>query len=401
MRLFLAFASEGTLDVAIWKAHAQTLAQGNLIDYYLGGRFTFNHPPPIGLAAKGLYHLSLASGLSFAFLFRLPFAILDGLTALLLFSALSQAKSSGLRNARYALASLYWVSPVAAIFSAYHGNTDSSVAFFLLAATLCLVRGNPGWAGAALGLSLWIKIPGILALPVLILAVPGWRARGRFCAAAAATALAGYLPWLIQDPMAVIRAVFLYRGLMIQTVVGVPIWGLQVFYPEPADLSPTAFEVFRRFRGGYYQWNTFIALGPMILYALLRDRPRNVETVLAGIAGSYFIFYGLTNFWAFQYLAWSLPLWAFLGFRSAGIARTLVFLYIYGSYAWLCGSPLLLGTWDFIGKGDWPLALRLIRDACVLFFFGAAVVLLVGAAREASARWRGRTRRLSSPRRGR
>jgi len=401
MRIFLALASEGTLDVEIWQAHAKALMEAGVVDYYRGGRFTFNHPPPMGLAASQLLALSHATGLGFGFLLRLPFALLDALTALLLFSCLSRAKHRGLRNARYALAILYWLSPLAAIFSAYHGNTDSSVAFFLMAATLCVARGNPAWAGAVLGLSLWVKIPGLLALPVLLLTVPSGRDRLRFCAAMAGVALAGYAPWLLQDADAVIRSVFLYKGLMIQTAVGTPIWGLQVFYPDPSELSPAAFDFFRRFRAGYYQWNTLIALGPVVLYALLRNRPRTIETILAGIAGSYFIFYGLTNFWAFQYLAWSLPFWAILGFRIGALAQSLTFLYIYGLYAWLCGSPLLLGSWDFIGKSDWPLSLRALRDANVLFFFAAALYLLGGAGHEAWTRWRGKRGRLSSPRRGR
>ena len=401
MRIFLALASEGTLDVEIWQAHAKTLMEVGVVDYYRGGSFTFNHPPPMGLAASALLALSESSGLGFPLLLRLPFALLDAFTALLLFQCLSQAKHRGLRNARYALASLFWVSPLAAIFSAYHGNSDSAVAFFLVAATLCLARGNPVWAGAVIGLSLWIKIPGLIALPVLLLAIPEWRDRFRFCLAMVGVALLGYFPWLLQDGAAVVGSVFLYKGLMIQTTMGTPIWGLQVFYPDPAELSPSAFDVFRRFRAGYYQWNTLIALGPVALYALLRDRPRVVEAILAGLAGSYLIFYGLTNFWAFQYLAWSLPFWAILGLRIASFAHVLALLYIYGLYAWLCGSPLLLGEWDFIGKSNWPASLLTLRDANVLFFFVAAFYLLAGASSEAWTRWRGKWGRLSWPRRGR
>ena len=369
-RLFLAFTTPGTLDVEIWHAHANTIDERGLIEYYRGGRFIFNHPPTMGVAASGLSALAQATGLSFAFLFRLPFALLDGLTALLLFSALGQSRNQSLRQARYALTSLYWACPLSLIFSAYHGNTDSALAFFLLASTLCLCRGRSAWAGALLGLSLWIKIPGLLALPVLLLASESWRERFRFAGAFGVVALLGYLPWLLQDPEAVVRAVFLYQGLVIQTTTGMPIWGLQIFYPDPSDLSSAALEWFRHFRAGYYEWNSLIALGPIAAYALLRNASKAPETILAGIAGSYFILYGLTNFWAFQYFAWALPLWPFLGFRLATLAQIMASLYIYGLYAWLCGSPLLMGEWDFIGQGNWPSFLIGIRDACFLFFFG-------------------------------
>ena len=237
-------------------------------------------------------------------------------------------------------------------------------------------------------MSCWIKIPGLLAVPILLLALPDRRALIRFCAGAGGVSLMGYLPWLIQDPEAVIRSVFLYRGLMIQTTLGTPIWGLQIFYPDPASLSPAAFDLFRRFRHFYYQWNTLIALGPMILYALLRNRSRHSEEIMAGIAGSYLIVYGLTNFWAFQYLAWSLPFFLVLRPGLAVPALTLTILYVYGLYAWLCGSPFLLGEWDFIAKSSWPLPIRLLRNICVLFFFSGAFFLLAQATMQAWKRWR-------------
>ncbi|MDG2333091.1 MAG: glycosyltransferase 87 family protein [Myxococcota bacterium] len=385
LRLFLAYATPGTVDVEIWQAHAHTVDERGLIEYYRGGRFIFNHPPTLGIAASGLSALADATGLSFAFLFRLPFALLDALTALLLFSALGQARNENLHRARYALTGLYWICPLSVIFSSYHGNTDSALAFFLLASSLCLGRGKSAWAGALLGLSLWVKIPGLLALPVLLLAAPSWRERFRFGAAFGGVALLGYLPWLLQDPESVIRAVFLYQGLVIQTTSGMPIWGLQIFYPDPADLSPTLLDWFRRFRAGYYEWNTLVALGPIAVYALLRAPRKDLESILAGIAGSYFILYGLTNFWAFQYLAWALPLWPFLGFRLATLAQITASLYIYGLYAWLSGSPILVGEWDFIGQAIWPSSLVGLRDACFLFFFGSAFYLLARASREA---WR-------------
>jgi len=50
--------------------------------------------------------------------------------------------------------------------------------------------------------------------------------------------------------------------------------------------------------------------------------------------------------------------------------------------------PCLIGHWDFIGKPDWPLAIRLLRDASVLFFFAAAVQIILLSLRLVLSRWR-------------
>ena len=40
------------------------------------------------------------------------------------------------------------------------------------------------WVGAMIGLGLWLKVPIVLAAPVLFMALPGWRERARFVASA-------------------------------------------------------------------------------------------------------------------------------------------------------------------------------------------------------------------------
>ena len=59
----------------------------------------------------------------------------------------------------------------------------STFGFFLLASLLAVARGRPILAGAMVGLSLWLKIPGVLALPALALAL----------------AAAGH-PWRVPEP---------------------------------------------------------------------------------------------------------------------------------------------------------------------------------------------------------
>src|SRR2546425_31317 len=74
----------------------------------------------------------------------------------------------------------YWLSPAAILISAYHGNTDTAVAFFLLLSVWLATKQRIVSSGTALGASLWVKLPGILALPSLLILFRRWRLRGIF-----------------------------------------------------------------------------------------------------------------------------------------------------------------------------------------------------------------------------
>lgn len=395
LRLFYACFTEGSLDIPIWQGHAECILEQGLLGCYENGRYTLNHPPPMSFFSAGLQYWSTVSGLPFASLFRLPFVALDAATAFLLFIALSRATHTGVRQCRYLFVALYWINPLSAILSAYHGNTDISVAFFLLASTLYAVQARGFIAGVLLGLSLWIKVPGILGAPILLLALPHWRARVQFGLGFGICLMLGYGPWLIQDLELVIRSVFFYPGLMIQTTEGIRIWGLDVFYPVIAGLDPTLSPWALGLRQFHYQWNTAICLVPILFFAAFRENRPSSESIIRGLAGTYIIFYGLTDFWAFQYLAWSLPFWFLLGARMAGATYLISLAYLYGLYAWLTGSPWLLGDWAFVEKSAWPPALLRIRDAAVLVFFLSALILLLHTVRETWSRWRETRRPLS------
>ncbi len=90
------------------------------------------------------------------------------------------------------------------------------------------------------------------------------------------------------------------------------------------------------------------------------------------VCGSQMIFYGVTMNWAYQYLAWSIPLWFFVGPGFAAAATLVIGAFIYGLYAFLCGNPLLLGTWNYRGHPFWPTPIVWLRDAAVVFCFAAA-----------------------------
>src|SRR5437588_1626782 len=184
LRLYLVVFTEGTQDVAIWERHAHDVRDHGLIGYYHGDP-SANHPPFISEVESLLLRASDATGLPFRVLLRAPFALLDLATTFLLLLLFGECRW------RFVVAAAYWLNPLSIIFSAYHGNTDSAVAFFLVLSVSCLARDKVAIAGFSAGAGLWIKLAGVLAVPALFLFLEGWRKRIIFLAGFGLTALAG------------------------------------------------------------------------------------------------------------------------------------------------------------------------------------------------------------------
>ena len=98
-----------------------------------------------------------------------------------------------------------------------------------------------------------------------------------------------------------------------------------------------------------------------------------------------------TNFFAWQYLAWSLPLWLFGGWPLAIVAHALCAAYVWGLYAWLCEHWLLLDTWRFVAKPDWPSAVLALRTLSVAWLMALGATRLAIAARDELNTWRAPT----------
>lgn len=143
---------------------------------------------------------------------------------------------------------------------------------------------------------------------------------------------------------------------------------------------------------GYYKLNTLICILPISFFAWTRRNPPSPEAAALGISGSFILLYGFSNLWSFQYLAWSLPFWFLLSRRFAIPALLLSTGYVYGLYAWLCGHPLLLAPWDFIGNPQWPSILLFLRSVTYLFFLGSAFYLMLTAVRQEWAYWQAKFR---------
>lgn len=370
IRFYLVVFTEGTADVANWEEHARGVNELGLFGYYQSTPKA-NHPPVILEAESLLWRAAQVSGIPFRILLRAPFAVLDLVAAFVLLNLLH------FQRWRFLLVAIYWLNPLSLIFSAYHGNTDSAVGFSLLLAVWLLLRGKIISSALALGIGFWIKLPGFLALPAFFFYLERWRQRLVFVLATAAVALVGYAPIFLR-PNVVAANVFAYHGGMLQTLGGVPAWGSRVLFfsliaaPDkwPEYLQAPVVWWLR------HNWQVAVVLAAGLAW-LRRSHHRSLPQLCATIAMIYFVVYGLSDYWAFQYFAWSLPFWFFLSPWLFVPGVLVASAYIYSLYWTLCGNPWLLGQWDFIGHRYWPEPVILFRNAAVLFFLLCACAFLL------------------------
>ena len=376
LRFYCVIFTEGTQDVEIWERHARDVREHGLIGYYHGDT-SANHPPFISEAESVLLRASDESGVAFRIFLRAPFALLDAGSAFLLLLLL------GASPWRFVAAACYWLNPLAIILSACHGNTDCAVAFFLLLALWFISKEKLIPAAIVVGASLWIKLPGVVAIPALIFFIPKWKHRFVFLAVVGVVALVTYLPALIQDAPVVYKNVFGYRAQDLHTIAGVATWGPRVLlfsiiasparWPQAAH-APILF---------YLENSWKIALALVVILSCLRRRRRSIVDLGATIAMSYVLVYALNGGFSFQYFAWSLPLWFLLSAWFLIPAAVLTSAYVYALYWYLCGNPWLLGAWDFNGHPYWPSLIVGLRNAAYLFFFTAAVWFAISTTAQA------------------
>src|SRR5437899_3756113 len=161
LRIYCLVFTNGTGDMDDWEDHAQQVLNRGLIGYYHANSFA-NHPPFISKVSALILQIATVTHVPFRILFRAPFALLDAGNALLLFSLLPENRW------RFFVTACYWLSPTAILISAYYGNTDTAVAFFLLLPVWLATKERVLSSGAAFVASLWVKLPGILALLALL-----------------------------------------------------------------------------------------------------------------------------------------------------------------------------------------------------------------------------------------
>lgn len=347
-KLLLAWHSFGTNDMLFFQNYwRKSLQPGGGIGLYRegidlveGGRVWWHeeymHPPFVIHLLRLVGWFSQNSGLAFPFLMRLPSLLADAGIVYLLWTLLRP------QNWSQALAlALVAASPVSALVSGFHGNTDALVVFFLLLSLKWAAhKESPLWAGAAFGMSVNIKVWPLLLAPAVLAWLKDWRGRFAFSCGSAATVLLGATPFLWQDPALIIRRVLGYSSLH-------GIWGLSrmLNWLEAATGWGLPNAVFRA--TGKYLVAAMLA---WIGIWLARRAPLSPLPVRIGFLAALFLV--VTPGFGPQYLAWVAPWGAFAGpqvlllFNFSGLLFLYsVYSYWGGAFPWHFANSLSQGTW--------------------------------------------------------
>lgn len=331
LRLALAGVSLGSDDIQLWRGFAAVVADGGLLGRYGEIRvagFPLNHPPLAVGFAVAVRTLARATGLPFAFLFKLPMIAADVVLAALL----GRLASRDGRDERAALrvTAAYALSPLAIAISAYHGNTDSLCAALALAAAALLARGRPAASGLALGAALNVKLVPILLAPALLLQCPDLRSARRFVLTLGG-ALLPFAPFVAVQPAGFYGATLGYGSEW-------NLWGpAALIYAAQRILSSRLVPVV----SAYVGHGTGALLGAVGLVSLAgRLLPRWNPIELCGAC--FGLLLAIAPGFGLQYLIYALPFVLLSSFRSGLAYSALAGLFAGVVYAtaWTGSFPL-------------------------------------------------------------
>ncbi|MBA2949511.1 glycosyltransferase family 39 protein [Streptomyces himalayensis] len=331
-KVILAASTFGPPDVVYFEAFSQAIAKSGPIRIYeqpLGHLPVYNHPPLAGWMLLGLHEIS-GWGLPFSTLIRFPACFADFVTCILVFEIVQHRART--RTAAFCALGAA-LCPVLALTSGWHGNTDSVAVMFAFAAAYLLVdRPNPVLAGCAAAMSISIKLPPIVAVPLFFLAA--WRLGGRtmllrFGAAFATLFLAIWGPVIATAPGPLREKVLEFPG------GGQRYWGLTAF-AQAAGLPES---VITFVRGDTHF--LFVLFCTAVGLWLVWRRPAALSVALATTLGLLLL---LSTASGAQYLAWPAAGLFVIGLRE-GIAYALVV----GSFA--AGIYAMFA--DLVGPDSW------------------------------------------------
>ena len=306
--------SIGTVDASNWLRHVLTVDQLGVLHAYKAS-WLVNHPT-FGLEiAYWTYKIGGQLGMHFFDTFRILTSLADLVTAVALY-ALGR-RLGGETGVWLSLA--FFLSPAAIFISAFHCNTDPIMVMFVVLALLAAVSERPVLAGVLIGLATGTKIIAFVALPLMLFAFRGWKARARFLAAAAAIGAIVFVPPVVVSGWVVIRNIFGYTGW--SGAWGIPLIGRLLDVNLP--VTP------------------ILLLGLLVLWAAEAWKGGGTERLPRTTGLAFLLVLFLAPGFAVQYLHWVLPYPALLLRRWAAVVlHALISAFLF----------LIYTSWS----GEWP-----------------------------------------------
>lgn len=325
LKLLLAWFTVGTNDVVTWSAFAHNARLCGVCVYTLAGPYgdPFNHPPFIIHFLKALPDTEM-----FPFWLRLPSILADIGTAFLVSRLLPSLSPRTLV--------LLALNPISILISGFHGNTDPVMIFFVVLAIYLMKIARPNWTAAAFGMAINIKVVPLLVLPAVFFYLRTWKTRFLFILIAASVVLALSIPYVLSDPLTIMKATLGYAGMYGK-------WGtsrILIAFPLSEAGHDIAGAVLR-----------LLIVVVSLAVAWWMNRRRVDLFLQTGLI--LFLFLYLTPSLGVQYLVWAAPFvvalgfgWSFAYYVSAGLHLFLTYNY-WSQGQWYYADSHIEPAWSF------------------------------------------------------
>jgi Gpi18-like mannosyltransferase len=357
LKLAIAFNTMGTNDVVRFYQFARVLSEQGLEETYRH-LDAFNHPPLVACFLTAIYRLARiplfeTTGLSFAFLLRLPGIIADFIVVFLFLWLRKQGPQ--LKLPLWALL-LFALSPVSIMVSGFHGNTDPVMVLFLVLATIAALRQRPIWCGILLALSCQIKIIPVLLIPAFFFF---WNERRRLLCFLPPLVLTTAILWsqpLLQFPLVFFRNVFGYGSFW-------GIWGITYCLQKTgwSEFSQVDFQNLSPAQNVIGCLLKVLIVAAIVVLTWRRRQIVSARGFLTTLAFTWLIFFVLSPGIGAQYLVWLAPFILLVSptFYAACVVGSSLFLFFFyntisGGFPWYYG--LSNGTRDaeWLPWSLWP-----------------------------------------------
>jgi Glycosyltransferase family 87 len=353
-RVLIISKSIGSNDMKAWLSFATSIDRTSLGEVY-DRVARFNHPPLMGFFASWAYSASVFSGLPFEWLFKAPMVLADLASACILYRSW---RGRGAARAALVFAA-FCCNPLSMLISAYHGNTDSLCASFVLLAAVLMDLRLVFWSGLALASAINVKL-----IPVLMI-VPLWSAvRDRRQALAFGAALAlgvvPFLPYLIWHWSGFYEHALAYRS-------DPRVWGI-TYLSDRLEAAKHIGNAARAVTGFWTKYGTLAVCGWPLLLAALR-RWRGPDFSARELAACTMLgFLAFTPGWGIQYLVYPAAL-----LFSISLERGVWFSTVAGVSAFVMYATLWTGKLPYFSEFRNPQASgRLI--ACLTWMLGVRLL---------------------------